>query len=46
MFAEERQKVIEMVADGKISAEEAVMLIRALNEDESEDGDSFDEGDW
>jgi polyhydroxyalkanoate synthesis regulator phasin len=46
MSAEERQKVIEMVADGKITAEEAVILIRALDEDESEDWDSLDEGDW
>ena len=46
MSAEERQKVIEMVADGKITADEAVILIRALDEDDSQDWDSSDEGDW
>ena len=44
MSAEERQKVIEMVADGKITADEAVILIRAL--DESDESNSSDEGDW
>ncbi len=46
MSAEESQKILQMVADGKITAEEAVILIRALDEDESEDWDSSDEGDW
>jgi hypothetical protein len=34
-----------MVEDGKITAEEALILIRALDEDESGDWDSSDEGD-
>ncbi|HRJ75230.1 MAG TPA: hypothetical protein PLX90_04485 [Anaerolineales bacterium] len=46
MSAEESQKILQMVADGKITAEEAVILIRALDEDESQDWDSSDEGDW
>jgi DUF4097 and DUF4098 domain-containing protein YvlB len=47
MSAEERQKILQMVEDGKITAEEAILLIRALDEDEqSEDWDSLDEGDW
>ena len=46
MSAEESQKILQMVADGKITAEEAVILIRALDEDVSEDWDSSDEGDW
>jgi hypothetical protein len=36
MSAEERKKVLQMVADGKISAEEAATLMRAL-EDSPED---------
>ena len=32
MSAEERRKVLEMVADGRISAEEATKLMRALDE--------------
>lgn len=35
MSAEERRKILQMVADGKISAEEAATLMRALDEDES-----------
>lgn len=47
MSAEERQKILQMVEDGKITAEEAILLIRALDEDEqSEDWNSFDEGVW
>jgi hypothetical protein len=32
MSAEERKKILQMVADGKISAEEAATLMRALDE--------------
>lgn len=46
MSAEESQKILQMVADGKITADEAVILIRALDEDDSQDWDSSDEGDW
>lgn len=46
MSAEERQKILQLVADGKITAEEALLLIHALDEDEPEDWDSSDEGDW
>lgn len=35
MSAEERRKILQMVADGKIKAEEAATLMRALDEDES-----------
>ncbi len=35
MSAEERRKILQMVADGKISADEAAKLMRALDEDES-----------
>jgi uncharacterized integral membrane protein len=37
MSAEERRKILQMVADGKISAEEAATLMRALDEDNIED---------
>jgi hypothetical protein len=33
MSSEERKKILQMVADGKISAEEAATLMRALDED-------------
>ncbi len=33
MSSEERRKILQMVADGKISAEEAATLMRALDED-------------
>lgn len=33
MSSEERRKILQMVADGKISAEEAASLMRALDED-------------
>lgn len=46
MSAEESKKILQMVEDGKITAEEALILIRALDEGESQDGDSSDEGDW
>lgn len=36
MSAEERKKILQMVADGKISAEEAATLMRALDEDSTE----------
>lgn len=36
MTESERQQVLKMVADGKISAEEGLKLIRALGEDEPE----------
>lgn len=37
MSAEERQKILQMVADGKISAEEAATLMRALDESAEEE---------
>ena len=37
MSAEERKKILEMVADGKISAEEATRLMRALDESAEEE---------
>ncbi len=37
MSSEERRKILQMVADGKISAEEAATLMRALDEDNVED---------
>lgn len=37
MSSEERRKILQMVADGKISAEEAATLMRALDEDTAED---------
>jgi len=40
MSAEERKKILEMVAEGKISAEEAATLMRALEEDS--DGDEVE----
>lgn len=33
MSSEERRKILQMVADGKISAEEAATLMRALEEE-------------
>jgi polyhydroxyalkanoate synthesis regulator phasin len=45
MSTEESQKILQMVEDGKINAEEALILIRALDEDESQE-DSSDEGAW
>ncbi|MBX3037121.1 MAG: hypothetical protein KF758_09435 [Anaerolineales bacterium] len=37
MSSEERRKILQMVADGKISAEEAATLMRALDEDSAGD---------
>lgn len=37
MSSEERRKILQMVADGKISAEEAATLMRALEEESTED---------
>jgi hypothetical protein len=37
MSAEERRKILQMVADGKISAEEAATLMRSLEESTEED---------
>ncbi|MFN3491045.1 MAG: SHOCT-like domain-containing protein, partial [Anaerolineales bacterium] len=37
MSSEERRKILQMVADGKISAEEAAALMRALDEDSAGD---------
>jgi len=40
MSSEERRKILQMVEEGKISAEEAVRLMAALAEDEEEAGES------
>ena len=37
MSAEERKKILQMVADGKITAEEAANLMRTLDESAEED---------
>jgi len=37
MSAEERRKILQMVADGKISAEEAAALMRSLEESAEEE---------
>lgn len=37
MSSEERRKILQMVADGKISAEEAATLMHALDEDSAKD---------
>ena len=37
MSSEERKKILQMVADGKISAEEAATLMRALDETAEEE---------
>jgi hypothetical protein len=37
MSSEERKKILQMVQDGKISAEQAASLMRALAEDSAED---------
>lgn len=37
MSAEERKKILQMVADGKISADEAATLMRALEESAEEE---------
>jgi len=38
MSSEERQQILKMVADGKISADEAMKLMKALDEIVSGDG--------
>ena len=40
MSAEERKKILQMVADGKISAQEAANLMHALDEEVDTDADS------
>lgn len=45
MSAEERRKILQMIEDGKITAQEALILIRALDEDELQDENLSDEGD-
>lgn len=42
MSSEERRKILQMVAEGKISAEQAASLMRALEEDGDSDQDSTD----
>ena len=37
MSSEERRKILQMVADGKISAEEAATLMRTLDDDSAEE---------
>ncbi|HSG43826.1 MAG TPA: hypothetical protein VLA72_11780 [Anaerolineales bacterium] len=45
MSSEERQKILQMVEEGKISAEEAASLMRALEEDSVEEQiDAYDVG--
>lgn len=39
MSAEERKKILEMVAEGRINAEEAATLMRALEDDSDGDED-------
>ena len=42
MSAEERKKILQMVADGKISAEEAATLMRTLDESAEEEIQVFE----
>ena len=42
MSAEERRKILQMVADGKISAEEAAKLMRTLEESAEEEIEVFE----
>ena len=42
MSAEERKKILQMVADGKISAEEAATLMRTLDESAEEEIEVFE----
>mgnify|MGYP001606980496 FL=1 len=44
MSSEERKKILQMVADGKISADEAATLIRALDESAEEEVQVFEAG--
>ena len=48
MSSEERRKILQMVADGKISAEEAATLMRALDESAEEEIQVFETepGSW
>jgi SHOCT-like protein len=43
MSAEERKKILQMVADGKISATEAANLMRALDDEADADADTEEE---
>lgn len=40
MSSEERKKILQMVAEGKISAEDAASLMRALDDDEGESAEA------
>ena len=44
MSSEERKKMLQMVADGKISADEAATLMRALDESAEEEVQVFEAG--
>jgi hypothetical protein len=44
MSAEERRKILQMVADGKISAEEAASLMRSLDESAEEEIEVIETG--
>ena len=44
MSAEERKKILQMVADGKINAEEAATLMRALDESAGEEIEVIEAG--
>ncbi|MEK6750792.1 MAG: hypothetical protein AABZ00_00895 [Chloroflexota bacterium] len=44
MSSEERKKILQMVADGKISADEAATLMRALDESAEEEVQVFEAG--
>jgi hypothetical protein len=48
MSSEERRKILQMVADGKISAEEAATLMRTLDESAEEEIEVFEaeSGSW
>jgi SHOCT-like protein len=43
MSSEERKKILQMVEDGKISAEEAATLMRALDEDAGGESEAFED---
>ncbi len=42
MSAEERRKILDMIVDGKITAEEAAELMRALDEPAEDELGSFE----
>ncbi len=42
MSAEERKKILQMVADGKITVEEAAELMRALDAPADDEFESFE----